>query len=144
MGKPDYELAAQLRSVATRLTRQLRKQNVRTNFSNSEILTMALLDQYGKLLPSDLADIERVSKQAISQIINRLFEEGYVQRNFIEADKRKVVISLTEKGSTMLAETRRIKEEWLAKAMSDVFSNEELALIKAFLPLLQRITDYNG
>jgi len=144
MGDPDYELAAQLRSVATRLTRQIRKQNIRTDFSNSEILTMALLDQYGKLLPSDLAELERVSKQAISQIINRLFEAGYVQRDIIETDKRKVVISLTEKGSTMLAETRRIKEEWLAKAMSEVFSNEELALIKAFLPFLQRITDYNG
>lgn len=144
MGNPDYELAAQLRSVATRLTRQIRKQNIRTDFSNSEILTMALLDQYGALLPSDLADLERVSKQAISQTINRLFEAGYVQRDYIETDKRKVVISLTEKGTIMLAETRRIKEEWLAKAMSEVFSNEELALIKAFLPLLQRITDYNG
>lgn len=144
MQDQDYELAAQLRSVVTRLTRHIKKQNVRTDFSNSEILTMALLDQYGKMLPSDLAEMERVSKQAISQIINRLFESGCVQREITATDKRKVVISLTEKGSASLAETRRIKEEWLAKAMSEVFSDEELALIRAFLPLLQRITDYNG
>lgn len=144
MQDQDYELAGQLRSVVTRLTRHIKKQNVRTDFSNSEILTMALLDQYGKMLPSDLAEMERVSKQAISQIINRLFESGCVQREITATDKRKVVISLTEKGSASLAETRRIKEEWLAKAMSEVFSDEELALIRAFLPLLQRITDYNG
>lgn len=144
MANQDYELAAQFRSVLTRLTRQIRKQNIRTEFSNTEILTMSLLDQYGKLLPSDLAEMERVSKQAISQVINRLFEAGYVKREFIEADKRKVKISLTPVGFDKLLETRKMKEEWLAGAMSEVYSNEELALIKAFLPLLQRITDFNG
>ncbi|EOR93885.1 Transcriptional regulator, MarR family [Arcticibacter svalbardensis MN12-7] len=77
-------------------------------------------------------------------MINRLFDAGYVRREIIETDKRKVVISLTDSGLNKLMETRRIKEEWLAGAMSEVYSNEELALIKAFLPLLKRITDYNG
>lgn len=144
MANQDYELAVQFRTMVTRLTRQIRKQNVRTEFSNTEIHTLSLLEQYDKLLPSDLAEMERVSKQAISQVINRLFDAGYVRREIIETDKRKVVISLTDSGLDKLLETRRMKEEWLAGAMSEVYSNEELALIKAFLPLLQRITDYNG
>ncbi|RFM34508.1 MarR family winged helix-turn-helix transcriptional regulator [Chitinophaga silvisoli] len=139
-----YEVAASLRSTVTRLTRQLRKQNITSAFSNAELLTMGLLDQHGSMLPSALADLERISAQAISQIINRLVDAGVVDRSGDESDKRKVLITLTEAGKTHLDENRRIKEEWLVKAMDNLFSTEELALIEAFLPLLQRLAEYNG
>ncbi|OMP81181.1 MULTISPECIES: MarR family winged helix-turn-helix transcriptional regulator [unclassified Chitinophaga] len=139
-----YEVAASLRSTVTRLTRQLRKQNISSAFSNAELLTMGLLDQHGSMLPSALADLERISAQAISQIINRLVETGVVARTSDESDKRKVLISLTASGKQYLDENRRIKEEWLVKAMDNLFSTEELVLIEAFLPLLQRLAEYNG
>jgi DNA-binding MarR family transcriptional regulator len=138
------EVAASLRSTVTRLVRQLRKQNISSDFSNAELLTMGLLDQHGKLLPSALAEMERISAQAISQILNRLEEVGCVNRVMDETDKRKSVVSLTEKGIQHLHENRRIKEEWLVKAMDKLFSAEELSLIEAFLPLLQRLAEYNG
>ncbi|TWW00809.1 MarR family winged helix-turn-helix transcriptional regulator [Chitinophaga pinensis] len=144
MSANTYEVAASLRSTVTRLVRQLRKQNISSDFSNAELLTMGLLDQHGKLLPSALAEMERISAQAISQILNRLEEVGCVNRVMDETDKRKSVVSLTEKGIRHLYENRRIKEEWLVKAMDKLFSAEELALIEAFLPLLQRLAEYNG
>jgi len=144
MSTNTYEVAASLRSTVTRLIRQLRKQNILSDFSNAELLTMGLLDQHGKLLPSELAEMERISAQAISQILNRLAEAGCVDRVPDETDRRKLVISLTEKGKQHLYETRRIKEEWLVKAMDHLFSAEELVLIEAFLPLLQRLAEYNS
>lgn len=144
MPTKNYEVAASLRSTVTRLVRQLRKQNISSDFSNAELLTMGLLDQHGKLLPSALAEMERISAQAISQILNRLEEVGCVNRVMDENDKRKSVVSLTEKGTQHLHENRRIKEEWLVQAMEKVFSPEELKLIEAFLPLLQRLAEYNG
>ena len=144
MATNTYEVAASLRSTVTRLIRQLRKQNISSDFSNAELLTMGLLDQHGKLLPSELAEMERISAQAISQIVNRLAEADCVDRVPDETDKRKLVISLTEKGTQHLYETRRIKEEWLVKAMDHLFSAEELVLIEAFLPLLQRLAEYNA
>lgn len=141
---PTYEVAASLRSTVVRLTRQLRKQNISSAFSNAELLTMGLLEQHGSMLPSALADLERISAQAISQIINRLVEAGAVGRAADETDKRKVLITLTETGKNHLYENRRIKEEWLVKAMDNLFSTEELVLIEAFLPLLQRLAEYNG
>src|SRR3954470_21687070 len=129
MSTNTYEVAASLRSTVTRLIRQLRKQNILSDFSNAELLTMGLLDQHGKLLPSELAEMERISAQAISQIVNRLAEAGCVDRVADETDRRKLVISLTEKGKQHLYESRRIKEEWLVKAMDHLFSSEELVLI---------------
>ncbi|MCZ4243998.1 MarR family winged helix-turn-helix transcriptional regulator [Pedobacter punctiformis] len=144
MPSKTQEIAAKLRSTVTRLTRQLRKQNVSSEFSNAELLTMSLLEQHGKLLSTELAEMERVSKQAISQIINRLFDAKCVERFPSEEDKRKIYIGLTKYGEKHIIATRKIKEEWLAKTMEEIFSAEEINLIQAFLPLLSRLVEYNG
>ena len=144
MPTQTQEIAAKLRSTVTRLTRQLRKQNVSSEFSNAELLTMSLLEQHGKMLSTELAELERVSKQAISQIINRLVEAKCVERQINETDKRKVFISLTKLGEKHIVATRKIKEEWLVKTMERIFSTEEIALIQAFLPLLSRLVEDNG
>lgn len=144
MPSKTQEIAAKLRSTVTRLTRQLRKQNVSSEFSNAELLTMSLLEQHGKLLSTELAEMERVSKQAISQIINRLFDAKCVERFPSEDDKRKTYIGLTKYGEKHISATRKIKEEWLAKTMEEIFSAEEINLIQAFLPLLSRLVEYNG
>ncbi|WP_029285377.1 MarR family winged helix-turn-helix transcriptional regulator [Pedobacter sp. R20-19] len=144
MSKQTQEIAAKLRSTVTRLTRQLRKQNVSSEFSNAELLTMSLLEQHGKLLSTELAEMERVSKQAISQIINRLFDAHCVERFPSDDDKRKTYIGLTKLGEKHIIASRKIKEEWLVKTMEKIFSEEEINLIQAFLPLLTRLVEYNG
>ena len=144
MSTQTQEIAAKLRSTVTRLTRQLRKQNVSSEFGNAELLTMSLLEQHGKMLATELAELERVSKQAISQIINRLVEAHCVERHTSETDKRKVFISLTKLGEKHIVATRKIKEEWLVKTMERIFSTEEITLIQAFLPLLSRLVEDNG
>jgi len=144
MSIETQEIAAKLRSTVTRLTRQLRKQNVSSEFSNAELLTMSLLEQHGKLLSTELADLERVSKQAISQIINRLVDAKCVERYPSEDDKRKTFISLTKLGEKHIIATRKIKEEWLVQTMEKIFSAEEILLIQAFLPLLSRLVEHSG
>lgn len=144
MPTQTQEIAAKLRSTVTRLTRQLRKQNVSSDFSNAELLTMSLLEQHGQLLSTELADMERVSKQAISQIINRLFDAKCVERSPSEDDKRKIYIKLTKTGEKHIISTRKIKEEWLVQTMEKIFTAEEINLIQAFLPLLSRLVEYNG
>lgn len=144
MPTQTQDIAAKLRNTVTRLTRQLRKQNVSSDFSNAELLTMSLLEQHGKMLSTELADMERVSKQAISQIINRLFDAKCVERFPSNEDKRKVFIGLTKLGEKHIIASRKIKEEWLAQTMEKIFSSEEINLIQAFLPLLSRLVEHNG
>jgi len=144
MPTQTQDIAARLRSTVTRLTRQLRKQHVSSEFSNAELLTMSLLEQHGKMLSTELADMERVSKQAISQIINRLHDAKCVERFPSEEDKRKVFIGLTKLGEKHIIATRKIKEEWLVQTMEKIFSSEEINLIQAFLPLLSRLVEHNG
>ncbi|MCX2574439.1 MarR family winged helix-turn-helix transcriptional regulator [Pedobacter sandarakinus] len=143
MSTSSETVAALLRSTVTRLTRQLRKQNVGAAYSNAELLTMSLLEQHIRLLPTELAEMERVSKQAISQILNRLLDAKCIVRLQSEEDKRKIFISLSKFGRDQLLDIRKIKEEWLVKTMEKLYSPNEIQLIQAFLPLLSRLAEYN-
>lgn len=136
------ETAALLRATLTRLVRQLRKQQPPSDFSHADILTMSLLDQYGPLLPSELSGHERISAQGISQILNRLYDSGCVDRTVDRADKRKIRISLTESGRAHLTTTRKIKEKWLVNAMGKLFSAEEIGVLHEAIPLMQKLADY--
>jgi hypothetical protein len=50
----------------------------------------------GSLFPSELADINKIKKQSMSQVLNHLEELKLVRRSVSREDKRKMAISLTE------------------------------------------------
>lgn len=144
MSDLPVEMASDLRTTATRLVRNLRKQNASSPFSHTDLLTLSLLHEYGSLLPSQLSELERISAQAISQIINKLDEAGCIRKKTDATDKRKTVISLTKKGLKTLNDIWQKKNEWMANAMNDIFSDKEMKTIASCLPLLQRLAAYNG
>ena len=111
----DIQLATDLRTVLGRLTKKLRKEAVTgQQLSLTERSTMALLQQHTELLPSELASMEKITNQSMSQILNHLLELGYISRTASETDKRKVLISLTEPGEKTLTQMRSERDEWLA------------------------------
>ena len=144
MPELPIDMASNIRSTATRLVRNLRKQSATSPFSHTDLLTLGLLHEHGSLLPSELSELERISAQAISQIINKLDEAGCIQKKTDATDKRKTEISLTKKGSKTLDDIWQKKNAWLANAMNDLFSDKEMKTIASCLPLLQRLATYNG
>ncbi len=96
------EIASDLRATTTRLVRNLRRQSANLPFSHTDLLTLSLLHEHGSLLPSELSELERISAQAISQIINKLDEAGCIRKKTDKNDKRKTALSLTPKGEKIL------------------------------------------
>jgi len=138
----DIALAWDVRSALSRLLRQLRKQAVPYQVSITEHTTLALLDQHGQLLPSELAAMEKVTAQAMSQILNNLEDLGYIKRTPQADDKRKVQVSLSKEGGRVLEDIRKVRAGWLAKAMGAVLTAEEKKVLKQAAGILQRLADY--
>ncbi|MXV52381.1 MarR family transcriptional regulator [Pedobacter sp. HMF7647] len=138
-----YQTAALLRAAITRLIRQLRKQDTNSTFSHSEMMTMGLLDQYGTLLPSELAEMEKVTAQAISQQLNRLCELGCITKITPEEDKRKSKIALTDAGRGHLSEIWHSRVEWLTASIQNKLTEEEFAVLEAAVPLIEKISASN-
>ena len=137
------QLASDLRTVVARLMKKLRKTSVTGQMlSLTERSTMSALQLHKQLLPSELASMEKITNQSMSQVLNHLLELKFITRTASETDKRKVIISLTEEGKRILLQVRSERDEWLANAIKETFNEEEEALLRKLIAPLTRLVDF--
>lgn len=140
----SQQLATDLRTVLTRLIKQLRNKSVTSaNLSLTERSTMALLDQHKQLLPSELAAIEKITTQSMSQILNHLLELNYISRSASKTDKRKANISLSKAGQDILYKVRNERDEWLNKALEEICTVKERDLLRRAIEPLRKLVDFD-
>lgn len=138
----DLQFASELRTVIVRLIKKLRKESATgERLSLTERSTMSLLQQYGSLLPSELAAMEKITNQSMSQVLSHLSELGYINRADSTIDKRKVNISLSPSGEQTLLQVRHERDEWLAKAIRESCTDEEQIIIKKAIVPLTKLVD---
>ena len=141
----DLQFASDLRTAITRLIKKLRKESpTGLQLSLTERSTMALLNQHKALLPSELATMEMITNQSMSQVLNHLSELGYIIRIPSETDKRKVNISLSPEGETTLFQFRQERNEWLANAIAQACTPEEQMLLKQVITPLTKLVEFKS
>jgi|SRR6187402_1681959 len=138
-----HQYVSELRTTVTRLIKKLRRESVTgQHLSLTERSTISLLYQHKTLLPSELAAMEKITNQSMSQIVSHLLELGYIIRTVSATDKRKVQISLTPEGERVLLKVRNERDEWLTKAIEATCSAEEKELLKQAIIPLTKIIDF--
>ena len=138
----DQELTIELRTVITRLIKKLRSQSpTHTKLSLTERSVIKLLDKQKEMLPNEIAKMEKVTTQSMSQILNHLLALGYIIRKPSETDKRKVMISLSEAGQAILHAVRNEVDEWLSKAIQETCSTEDKAILRQALVPLSKLVE---
>lgn len=131
--------AGELRAQLGRLTRRLRQTSIVGDITLSQASVLSLLEREGPATPGVLATKERISPQSMGSILFALEGLGLISRTPDPADKRSLVISLTEAGIQAVHGARRQREEQLARALADHFTAEEQQTLIAALPLLERL-----
>ena len=138
----NKELSSALRSAVSTLHKGLRKQIYSVNsYSMTELETIGLLNRNGMLLPSELAARTRVKNQSMSQILNKLDEQGVIKRTPSKEDKRKVYISLSSQGKKLVEQTRYDRDEWLRSVIEQTLSEKERELLARSIPILNKLAD---
>jgi DNA-binding MarR family transcriptional regulator len=141
--KQSSELAADLRMVITRLVKKLRTKSITgSKLSLTERSTIALLDQHKELLPSELAAMEKITTQSMSQILNNLLMLGYIHRRISKTDKRKSIITLSKAGQEVLFKLRHERQEWLNKALQETCSAKEQEALRRAIAPLTKLVDF--
>jgi len=138
----DMEIATQLRTVLHRLVKVMRK-HTRNDamLSLTERSTLGLLYQHGQMLPTELAQMEKVTTQSMSQVVGHLFEIAYISKTPVESDKRKTYLSLTPAGKEYVEQLRQDKQEWLSEVLHERTDTREKQVLSEAMTILTRLID---
>jgi DNA-binding MarR family transcriptional regulator len=141
-GARDIEIANALRTTIGRLVKLMRREtHNESQLSLTERSTMGLLYPDGQLAPSEIARIEKVTTQSMSQVINHLVELEYISRTPSDDDKRKTILRLTEAGRRRVESARQEKAEWLAQMLYQRITSQEKEILMESIKILSKIID---
>jgi DNA-binding MarR family transcriptional regulator len=132
-------LASRLRLALGHLVRRLRAEH---SFPFTQGSVLGRLDREGRKSIGDLAALERVRPQSMTQTIADLEADGLIERRADPGDGRRTLVELTERGLQTLHADRRHREGWLAGAIADDLSPREQKLLADALGLLERLADF--
>lgn len=125
----------------SRLRRRLREVATADDLTPSETAVLIRLVKDGPASTSELAGAERVRPQSMANTVSGLHRHGLIQRKPDPDDGRRQLIVLTPQGRKHAESDRKVREEWLVRAIQERYSERERQVINEALALLQRLTD---
>jgi DNA-binding MarR family transcriptional regulator len=123
-------VAAQLRLAITRTARRLR-QEAGVGLSPSQGAALASIERHGPLTPSEVASIERIQRPTATRLLAKLEAAGLVARQADPVDRRSSLVSVTARGSALLAESRAQKDAFLAQRLRALDPEDRATLARA-------------
>lgn len=139
-GTPS-ELAIELAVVTSRLRARIRAESGGSGegVTISQVAMMRRLVECGPMSASELAASEHVSQQAIAQRLELLGPMELLEMSPDPNDRRRKLVSITQKGRDLLAGLSASEEEWLARAIAESVSGAELPELSSAIRLIDRI-----
>ncbi len=107
--------------------------------SRTEVGVLRLLNERPRRI-TELAAEEHVTQPAITLLVNRLAERGWVQRGPDPSDRRAVLVSLTEAGEQTFAQLRAEYRALLHEEMATL-DDGEVQTLAAAVQVLDKVID---
>ncbi len=131
-------VADRLHSASIRLLRRLRLHDKASGIGPAQLSALSVLVFGGRPLSlGELAEAEQVKDPTMSRIVAGMIRTGLAKRHVSKEDRRRLVISATEKGTRVLQQGRKRRVQALADALTEV-SGEELKLLGEAAELIFR------
>lgn len=138
-GEVASVLAGRVRVVMVRLARQLRREDP-PGLTVSLYSALATIAGRGELAIGEVAEAERLPSSAATRLVDRLEEEGLVERRRNRRDRRGVNVAATAAGVAVVAEHRRQGNVWLAGRLARL-SGPQLTAVAEAVGLLEGLLD---
>jgi DNA-binding MarR family transcriptional regulator len=129
-------LGEELVVASTRLTR-LATRNANT-LPHAAMRVLGRLDELGQARISELAKADRCSQPTMSNLVQRLEEQGSVRRSADPADSRASLITLTDAGLAELRDARRQAGTALAAHLG-LLPATDLATLEAAAGIIHKL-----
>jgi DNA-binding MarR family transcriptional regulator len=133
------DIAAALRSSASRLARRLRAEAGHAEYSTAQVAVIRALLERGSATTSELARIEGVRPQSMSATVASLESMGVVDRRPDPQDARASRVFLTPDGERAILAGRAAKQSWLIETMSERLTVDEQQILGEAAVLIERM-----
>ena len=121
-------VADRLHSAAIHLIRRLRLQDAAMGIGPARAAALAVLVFGGPMSLKELARAEQVRPPTMSRVIRGLERAKLVRREVAPEDARRIILTPTEKGKSLLWEGRRRRVELLARGLEQLPHKEQQQL----------------
>jgi DNA-binding MarR family transcriptional regulator len=140
MARTNAGLASALRVSVMRLSRRLRNErDASDDLSANQLAVLGTLWRSGPLTIGELATEEKVQPPSMTRTVTSLLERSLVKREVSEKDRRVVVISITSEGTSVIEESRRRKEVWLAQRLVEL-TPAQRQILRDAAPILEMLS----
>ena len=133
---PEEELRVLIQKVA----RRIRAERAGEGISDSQLGVLWRLASEGRCTPGGLATAEKVSAPSMNRTLNALEASGLAQREPSGDDARMVWVTITPAGNHLIAETRRLRQQWF-HAQLEALNPEQRSALEEVRPILRRLAD---
>ncbi|MFC4908145.1 MarR family winged helix-turn-helix transcriptional regulator [Actinomadura gamaensis] len=139
VGETAVRAAREVRVVFSRLRRRLREIGGDHVLTPSQTSVLSRLSRGEAMTASELAAAEGVRPQSMAATLAALEGHGVVRRDADPHDGRRQLVSLTDRGHAFIAGSRQAREEWMARALQQDFTEAERRTLLEALALLDRL-----
>lgn len=136
--KSDAKL---VRQAATGLAARARAERGGV-LSLNQTAVLGRLATHGAMTPGEMAAQLRSQPQSLTRTFASLETEGYARRTPDPTDGRQYLLTITSAGSRAIRDEMAPRDAWLARAMGDVLTQDERALLVRAAELMQRLTEF--
>ena len=137
--RDDANIALLIRQLREGLLRQLERDlaAIGVELNHSQYLVLKILAKYGVQTPGELARWLDHNAGAMTRLLDRLEDKGYVRRQPHAEDRRALRIELTEAGQAMWQTISQCSEKTQNAALRDLNKADRETLFA----LLKRVCD---
>ncbi|MGC0367053.1 DNA-binding MarR family transcriptional regulator [Rhodococcus sp. 27YEA15] len=136
--------AAELTSAMARLRARLRAESEPRvmPWTWSQLTILGRIIENGPTTVSDLARAEHVRRQSMAETVAVLRADGLIGAEPDPDDRRKAVISVTEKGLALSTTIPAAREKWLAATMAELLDSRECEVLLEAASIVNRIAQH--
>ncbi len=126
-----HTFAQIFRRVGARYVQLARQQSsAHDTFSKQELLAVDMLGGGGSCRMGEMAEHLGVVQSAITPLVDRLEDQGMVQRVRSREDRRVCLVELTDKGQVLYADQEKLYRAIAAEMLAPLDTDEQDTLIQ--------------
>jgi len=140
--QPDIRATAvRLRVSISAFKRRAHEVWTEGDLTAPQLSALSRIDRLGPVTTAELARREQITPQAMGVTIASLEQRGLVTRSADAFDGRRSILSLTPSGQEAVHSGRSAMADKIAAALAESFTCDEIAVLDAAAPLIERLSD---